>query len=216
MYNSSLFNRRNKMQRRILFVVSSSGSPSTSDQSFHDLMEQQVGYGNNVVDYITASGIIESDADGYDIIVVSASVNSGDVSNTFRTTPKSVVAFEMFIADDMDMITTPVYDSATTQTINITNSTHPLAAGYSGSTTVYNNTPGRMYGNGFSSDVIVIGNTGSAGDNMFFAYEKGSTMQNALVAPERRVGLGYQNTVDLTAAGQALLIAAVEWALYIN
>lgn len=212
MYSFPVFNRRNKMQRRILLVVSNSGSPTAADQSNHDVAES-AGYGNNVVDYITASGISESDADGYELIMIAESVTSGDVGNTFRTTKTPFLAIEGFVWDDMDMTTTESNNYGTD--IYISNATHPMADGNSGTITVYSSGASIIETDSLATDGVKIAQTASGDTSaVIFYYEKGSTMQNSLVAPERRIGFGLIANYNSTSEG--LLRRAVEFGLYIN
>ena len=97
--------------------------------------------------------------------------------------------------------------------IAISSSSHPLAAGLSGTVTVLSSSDVMYWGvpNGNAAKVATL--TGDSNKATLFAYESGSSMPG-LTAPAKRVGffLGDNSGTKLTNDGWQLFETAVSWA----
>jgi hypothetical protein len=95
----------------------------------------------------------------------------------------------------------------------MTGSTHPLAAGLTGTVTVTSSSDTSSWGIVNSNAFKIATIPGASSKAAIFAYEPGVAMPG-LVAPARRVGffLADQTASLLTASGWKLFDAAVRWA----
>ncbi|MCB0167915.1 MAG: hypothetical protein KDI79_27050 [Anaerolineae bacterium] len=152
-----------------------------------------------------------SDANGQDLILISDSINSQNVSTKFRDVTAPVLTWEAGLFDDMSMASQGDYVDNQTQ-ITLTNAAHPLAAGLSGQVTGVT-APRRFFWGTPGSNAIQIATV--AGDSSkvsIFAYETGTPMVG-LTAPARRVGFFNGDGPNYTAESWRLFEAAVNWAL---
>ena len=193
-------------------LVSGTTPPTTGDQAVAARL-QALGFTVTTVD---DNDVVAGDATGQDLIVVSSSVQSGRVGDTFTFTPVPLVTWEAWIFDDLDF-TGPVanadYGSISGQfSVNVIG-VHPLAAGLSG-TVITNSAPRRLrWGVPAPGAIIAATVPGTPAQAAIFAFETGQTMQT-YPAPARRVGLGLDddNIGVLTTEGAALFDAAIAWA----
>jgi glucose/arabinose dehydrogenase len=179
-----------------------------------------------VRDRLTASGFVPvlrtgpasttADAAGRAVVVVSSTVTSADVNTKFRTTVTPVITWEPLLFDDFGL-TGPTqnthYGTTASQTqVAISNASHPLAAGLSGTVTVTSAPATFAWGVPAAAAVVAARPPGNATRASVFGYERGAAM-TGLTAPGRRVGLFLENSsaANLTSSGWALFDAAVRW-----
>jgi len=175
------------------------------------------GYGYTVIVVLdTASSA--ADATGRDLVIISSTAESVDVSSKFRDVTVPVIVYEPWIFDDMGM-TGPTewvdYTWIADQTqLDIIDPGHPLAAGLSGTLTVSNVVDVMTMGVPNANAARVATQAGDPGWYTIFAYETGASMVG-VTAPARRVGYYLNNAMPdtLTEDGRALFDAAVNWAL---
>lgn len=202
-----------------LFVVNNLTLPA-ADAALRDRL-QMLGF---VLTIRTASAVLHTEADGKKLVVISSTASASQVGTKFRTkaVPAIVMQSGSFASNMMGMTggTTSGthYGTATGQTtVNIVNSTHPLAGGLtsgnktmSGSNTYAWGKPSLSAG----AQPIEIAKliTGDIQRVAVFAYEAGTTMVG-LSAPARRVGffLAATNPTGLNANYWTLFDAAVNW-----
>ncbi len=190
-----------------LFVAGSSGLTG-SDAIARDLLISK-GYSVTVVDDDVSQ---TSDANGQDLILISQTIQSPKVNTKFTGTAIPVIVWESFLYDDLGMANSVNFLPSSTS-INLTNNSHPLAAGLPLGLTPINNANGRIgWGDPSNSNVISIANTGNADQLTIFGYETGVLMENDLIAPAKRVGLSFWEIPDTTGNNEALLEAAIDWA----
>ena len=172
---------------------------------------------------VRADAAVQStEADGKDLVVVSATVTSSNVNTKFKNKVTPVIICENALEDDMAMTsaTTGNYGNATNQgTLTMITSTDPLSAGLSGTPAV--TTPGRNFTWGKpGANAVSIANVPSDATKIaIYRYEAGVSMVG-LTAPDRRVGfftgdetvVGDEAAANLTTSGLALFDAAVKWA----
>ncbi|MFK8022724.1 MAG: hypothetical protein AB8G26_02065, partial [Ilumatobacter sp.] len=200
--------------RRVLFV-SRAAQPPASDRPVIELLTE-AGYEVEVVDDRRSR---VSDAEGKDVIVISASVVASQVGSRFRDIDIPVVSWEGFLHASMGFNSFGGFRNGETRgrfyrSVDIAAPDHPVAAGFDGEVTV--NTTGRRHA--FSrpeGDAVIVGTLPGTPDfATVFAYEQGAAMRTGLTAPARRVGLfmDAQGTARLTADGEAIVLAALDWA----
>jgi hypothetical protein len=158
-----------------------------------------------------------SDADFKDLVVISSTVTSADVGTKFRNVEVPVLNWEASLSDDLGMtgnVTGTDLGTVSGQSIQIQDPTHPLAAGKSGTVSVYVSTNTLSWGKANANAANVASVTGDANKSVLYAYEQGTGMVG-LRAPARRVGFFLENAagIQLNTNGQALFDSAVQWAV---
>jgi len=164
------------------------------------------------------SSVKATDADGKALVLISSTVTPANVVNKLRNIPVAVIDWEFDILDDMGMTGlvsgTDYGTSSTTQTqLAISNPTHPLAAGLSGTQTVATTATNFTWGKPNTNAARVAALTNDATRFVIFGYDSGAAMPG-VEAPARRVGLFLTDTTgaSFNANGGALFDAAVRWA----
>jgi hypothetical protein len=151
------------------------------------------------------------------LVLVSESVQAGQVGARFRDLRLPVVTLDPNVLDDMGMTAGSATDFGFTggQTqIAITAPSHPLAAGKSGTVTVSSAVHSIMWGLPAAAAARVATVVGNPNQVTIFGYAAGAAMVG-LAAPARRVGwfAGDLMAASLTAQGLELFDAAIDWAL---
>jgi hypothetical protein len=197
--------------RPVLFVVGNT-TLGTGDVAVRDLLLNM----GHTVTIRQAAASTTADATGMGLVVVSSTVVSADVNTKFRDVAVPVMTWEPAIYDDMWMVGTAggQQGNVTLTTVDIAAASHPIAAGRTGSPSLYtssqaNNAYGIIGGGG----VKVAGVPGSSTQSAIFAYEAGVAMVGGN-APARRVGFSLSDATypALTVDGLAMFQAAVIWA----
>ena len=175
--------------------------------------------GHNVTTVLDSLGIL-ADTVGKNLIIISSSIQSGDMAafatSSLRTLALPIIDYESALYDELLMGASGANPTGQT-TLTITLPSHPLAAGLTGTTTVYG-TAGTM-SNGLigtlGTDASVVAAVAS-GDPAIFAYERDSRLSdNVTIAAARRIGF-YFNAPGVPGAnadGLRLFDAAVGYAL---
>ncbi|WP_345724606.1 VWA domain-containing protein [Herpetosiphon gulosus] len=198
----------------ILLVVGSS-SLSTADAAIKSRLEG-LGYGVTVK---AAKQTQTADAASVQAVLVSSSVTSSDVGTKFRDVTIPVMLWEMAIYDEMRLTGAVVgQHQGTTEaltSLTVVNSTHPLAAGRSGTISVATTAQTMPYGEPAAS-AVVIARAGGNQRSVVFAYERCAVMiDGQTLAPARRVGFFLNDATPpvLTTDGWTLFDASVQWSM---
>ena len=149
------------------------------------------------------------------MVLISATVGSGNVTTKFRTTAKPVMVWEPMLYDDMgflDLATNEGHTTVNGSTIDVSATGGELAAGLIGTVSVFSAGQLINYGIPNAQALLVATVTGQPTNWSILAYETGVQMPG-LVAPARRVGffLTASAAPSLTADGWKLFDAAVAW-----
>ena len=195
--------------QNVLFVVGNT-SLNSGDQAVKDRLENSLGY---VVTVADDNGIQASAANGQDLILISSTVSSNNVGATFVNSTLPVVNYENGLYDDFGMVGGS-HGTVNVDDIDIIDSSHPMAAGLSGTVQLYTSSQNVQFGEPSSANAIEIAEKAGTYHGLFFGYDQGVSMPG-MVAPARRVGIGLGNgsATALTADGWALFDAAFAWAL---
>lgn len=169
-----------------------------------------------VVTVKTGSAATTADATGKAVVVISSTVTPTSVGTKFRTVAVPVVLWESGLYTNMGMTgsTNKDFGTITKQTqVKITNSTHPLAAGLSGTVTVLNVSGAMSWGKPNANAAAIATAANDSTKTLIFGYTAGAAMPG-LTAPARRVGLFMNDTsaASFTSNGALLFDAAVKWA----
>ncbi len=171
----------------------------------------------------SATSASTSDASGKGLIVISSTVNSGDVGSKFTNVAVPVLTWESYLLDDLKMTDDDAQEdygqNASYNSLTITDPTHPLSAGLSGNVQVL--TSGHYMRWGWTTKASAAKVAKVAGQEEWygiFGFDKGAAMDNGFAAPERRVSLFLDDVTPamLTAQGEQLFDAAIEWAIRCN
>ena len=200
----------------VLFVVSDPHNLTPSDAAAFDRLKSIFGAGSVMLK--DDNGIQTSDANGKDLVVISASVHSGNVGNKFTHLNVGIVTWESWLYDDLYLTGNTAdweygehFDG--TSQIVITNAGHPLAAGLPLGAHEVLTTNGTVRWGKPKSHAARIGRVNSTtGEYMVFGYEAGQQLFSGTAAG-RRVGLFFDaNFHHATNKGKLLFDAAVIWA----
>jgi uncharacterized repeat protein (TIGR01451 family) len=195
----------------VLFVTGST-TLNSSDTAVKTRLEAL----GSTVTVKDAASATTADANGKALVVISSTVSPTSLGTKFRTVTVPVVIWESGSFNNMGMTgsTNKDFGTKTNQTqVSITNSTHPLAAGLSGTVTVVSSGKTFDWGKPNANAISVATVVGDTAKTTIFGYENGAVMPG-LTAPARRVGLFlYDDTAaSFTTSGTALLDSAIKWA----
>ncbi|MBI5916085.1 MAG: HYR domain-containing protein [Bacteroidetes bacterium] len=202
----------------VLFVVGNT-TLNTGDTWVKNRL-QTLGY---TVTLKSATACGSEDANGKGLVVISSTVNSGDIGTKFTNVTVPVVTWESYLLDDLKMVSNSegsgYGQNGNYNSLSISDASHPLAAGLSGTVQVYTSSNLMRWGwttNGSAAKVAKI--AGQSSRYGVFGYESGVPMQGGFIAPARRVSLFMDDATPtlLTANGIKLFDAAINWAAKCN
>jgi hypothetical protein len=158
---------------------------------------------------------VSTDATGKKVVIISDSVTPANVNTKFKTVTIPVVTLDPQLFDDMGMCATATTNfgtAATQKSVTITNSTHPMAGGLTGTIQVTSANTTFGWGKLNANAVKIATLTTDATKATDFGYEADIVMPG-LTAPSRRVGFFYTvSSTSLTTSGGLLFDNAVKWA----
>lgn len=187
-------------------------------------------YGEENVTYMAGADAAfdGSSADGFDVLVLSAAMASSDVRGKYHDSPAGIVNWENALIHDGEAGNFFLSDRGGNEDaenltqIDIVDPSHPLAAGLSGTVTVYDPPNAQQYGLGeLGEGVSLIASSADDPDrHMIFAVDVGDALLGdgsdgfPDTAAGRRVmfflsDFGFST---LTADGVSLFNAAIDWA----
>ena len=193
------------------------GANDDDDQAIRDLLQLR----KHEVEVVAPSTDASTVLDEHDVVLISASISSSDLHQSWRTTTLPVVIWEAFSYKDLGLIAgEPTIigsdDDAAGPYVELLDPMHPLSAGLTG--TIKLSTAGFNLAAEPGDAALRLGNIRGSenGDALglgFFAYESGAEMPGG-TAPARRVALplGLNLAAALTADGKSVVEAAVLWA----
>ena len=163
----------------------------------------------------SATSAVSADATGKRVVIISDTVSPTNVNTKFRAIAVPVVTLDPQLFDDMGMTATTSGNFGTTSSqknVTISNASHPMAAGLSGTVQVTSaNTTfgwGKINANGLKIATLTTDTTKATS----FGYETNAVMPG-LTAPRRRVGFFYTaSSSALTVNGGLLFDNAIKWA----
>lgn len=197
-------------QKQALFLTTA--TPTAGDNA---VQARLVQLGFNVT-RVTDTASTSADANGKDLILVSSSVGSGNISTKFTASAVPLICGEQAIYDELGLDANNAGGAtlAGQTQISIVDCTHPLAAGLPNGLSTVLTAPGPvvLLGTPVASAQIVA--RGTDGRASIFAVETGAPLHPARIAsaPARRVGIFWEATTFMTADGLKLFDAAVAWA----
>jgi len=203
-------------------------------------LQLEMGHNVTIMPDTTAGPIMLAAADSADLVILCESLSSGSILTKLYTTATPILSCENFLQDDFGFVNPesfrvdpglpsaadstgalPGYGVIESETnINIVNSSHPLAAGLSGSVQVYRFPREVNWGQEVAPTATVIAvlpNYPNA--KVIYEFRKGTPLFDGTPAPGLRVHYFIENnneygTINLmTHAGYRLFDAAVNYCL---
>ncbi|MBN2411903.1 chitobiase/beta-hexosaminidase C-terminal domain-containing protein [candidate division KSB1 bacterium] len=197
---------------KILFVTFSSNLTIDDDAVKAHFIDRDF-----IVQVLDQNSADAADALDKNLVIISESVNSGNVNTKFRNVNIPVLLWDPYLYDDMGMTASAEgvdYGIISKSKLVISAPQHPAAAGLSATVQISSTEREMTYGvPNTNADIIAVweGDTDKAA---LFVYDKGAHMPG-LTAPARRVGFFVKDGIasDLTDDGWKLFDAAVDWTL---
>ena len=196
-------------QERALLVVENASLEIGGDAVFMDLLENNFGFNVVIKD---ENHVTVSDTADIDFILVSSTVMSNKIGTMFTNVSIPLMTTESHLFDDLGMLSgSASYGSINSTSIEITDPTHELVAGMSGTQAVYTTSQSMAYGQADTSAHQVAQIPSDPDKVTIFYYEPGESMPG-LTAPARRMAFF---TFDdgpnyLTAEGMTLLTNTIQ------
>jgi hypothetical protein len=191
----------------VLFVVGDVGSLSVGEAAVLSRVES---LGFSVVVESGAS-VVTGDAGGKALVLVSSNVSEGAVGSKFTSVVEPVIIWKPWLYDAMEMSGTNGSNRGVTA-VDVVDPLHPLAAGFSGLTTILS--PGSRVSVGTPSAGGTVVAT-AAGEPTLFVFAPGDVLDNGQPAPGCRIGYPafHVTPPNYTSNGWALFDNAVAWAV---
>ncbi|MEM9562782.1 MAG: PQQ-dependent sugar dehydrogenase [Actinomycetota bacterium] len=203
------------LQPEILFVTGSGASMPTADQR---VMDELLTF-SSAVTVVDDDVVTEADGEVRDLIVISTSVDPGKLDGMFVTTPVPIITWEIFLYQSLGMTaggSSNRGEAGDFTSVIITDPTHPLAGGLSG-------TVGISSATAFSwgeptADADVVATLPNGQHPVIFAYEKHDIMADGSAAPAARIGTfpSFSTPTKWNGSGVDLFNAGPVWAIATN
>lgn len=208
----------------ILFHGADVEATAGADGAVFDHLKSRYGADNVTYmqgDMAAADG---STADAFDLVIISSTLNSGTVRGKYADTTVGLMNWEQALnrqaAGEFNMSVGGATGEAQTE-ITIVDPTSPLAAGLSGSVTVFDAPATTQWGTGaLGAGVNLVASSADGANHAIFSADVGDALlgdgspQSPDIAPGRRVMFFIQDSSfnNLTAEGLSLFDAATDWA----
>ena len=223
------FNSIPSITARTLFIGASVTAPVAGGGDFLIIRLLEDKFGISQFTYQQGSLSESGDEEGFDLIVISSTNNSGDVRGKFNTSTIPVINWEQLLNDASpgnfglsdNIIVAPAVPGVTS--INLL-AEHPITAGLTSPLTLY---PGNIQESYYSTSLgtgvisIATGADGPALDNpMFMIAEEGAQLALGSgapgdLAPARRVYFPFDDNSwgDLSDDAFSLVNNSIDWAI---
>ncbi|MBC8069984.1 MAG: hypothetical protein IAG13_16725 [Deltaproteobacteria bacterium] len=197
----------------VLVVTQDGTNDNTYDQGLSAVLTD-LGF---VITYVADTDAVLTDANGFTLLVVSETAQSGDIAGAFQDAQVPAICLEGLVWDDMGMA--PEADVSTAGAVDILAPVDPLAGGLAGTVDVIMGGGSGTFSTAPPIGAVEIASVpGVPADVVGFAFEQDAAMQGGFIAPRRRVGLGYDadqgaGAVTILVDGLVLFEAAVLWSI---
>jgi hypothetical protein len=189
---------------------------SASDAAIITLLETEHTVTQHDVD--GGADPIPGDAGDYDCIVIGFGVSDSEIGTSYRDLAVPVVAAAGSSSWTTALeLTSSLSSTGSSTTIAVPEATHEIAVAAGlmvGNETIAESNHSIFRADGLGPEADSIAYHFQATRHTFFAYESGAEMANSVLAPARRVALGFIVPADtLTALGEACLLESVTYAI---
>lgn len=153
----------------------------------------------------------------YGVVFVTNSVNHSKIKEgLLKNSPISVIYAkpDTAIADGVMTANSPGVVSDV-KTVSVTNTEHPLSAGFNGDLVIYKENSTITYGSPGEEATVVATMPGEQNKPTLFAYEKGAKGTDGQPFSSRRAFINFAsgNELNMSADGWKLFDNAIEWAV---
>ena len=201
-------------QETVVVVVGRGDRPVSSDRAIIDRIRQ----GGRTVEVVDDADLTTAQVDLADLVLVTDTAQASLVAGKVEATATTVAAFKAGLFEALGFVR-PGGDAGGiggTRRLTITDPTHPLAGGLSGTVTVLRRNSTVSYAD-IGDAGTMVASRGSSGTQraLIFAYETGELLSNGEVAPGRRIGsfLARGAVNHLTDEGWTLFDAMIDHGL---
>lgn len=154
---------------------------------------------------------------GFDLVLISSTVFPARVQSRLRSAPEPIIVAEHLLFDDFRMAQTGAGGVGLTQqsrTLRVSNTSHPLTAGFNGDLIVSSGAAPLNYGRVGNGAFVVATASNNANQAVIFAYDRGDALVNGERASGPRIGIHMSQSVPRQSNRDAwaLLDAAAAWA----
>ena len=196
---------------RTLFVAGASPVPN-GDRSFLDAVESRHPGSTCVATVADDDASVEM-AEQYDVVVISSSVRPTVLGDRLAAAAVPILVAEPYLFDAMSLVAPRDRGELPGRTtLQITDPSHPLAAGLTGTVSVLTDPGNVNFGTPTAGGESVANTGGTSRRSTIFAFATGDEVANS-TAPAGRVGFFPAYNSTLTPAGRQLTSAALDWLL---
>ena len=197
-------------QATALLVVGTLVGGSSNDVAARAQMEAA---GFTVVTKESAN-VTTADAVGKAVVVLNRTVNANVIGKMFTYSTTPVITLSSGLFDDLGMTGTASteFGEVNGSQLTVLDASSPLAAGLTGTRTVYSATPFPAWGRPGANAYIVASLATDSTKVTLFAYEKGANLVSSGRANARRLAFGMTEALYLTSDGVSLFRAGLNWA----
>ncbi len=191
-------------------LVAGSTLPPAPDRAMVELLEN-AGLEVTVVD--DDSDLAALDLDQVGLLVVSSSVSPSKVADVFVDAPVPVLVWEGYLFDDFGLASRGAESARLRTDVVVAAGDHPVAGGLEGQVRVYRD-PHRLSTATVAPGARVVAHEpNQPASAVVFTFEAWAERVDGSPAPARRVGIfpDYSGAGDLTAAGEQLIAAGIDW-----
>ncbi len=192
-------------------IIAGSTTLKTIESDVVTIM-QSLGFGVTITDDNVCQA---TDTDGRDLLVIGASVGLNRVRNKFLSTRVPIMVWSKNLYNELDLAGSSFsFSTYSGKTIEISDSTHPIAAGFpAGATSVFssNMTVATMTGTSPNMQTIAV-KPATPTQKVLFGYLENSYLPGGTVATGRRLGSFLPaSSSTLTTAGRNLVEQSIDW-----
>jgi hypothetical protein len=203
-------------ERHVLFVWGQDGQAASRD-GMRALLESMKTSHGVIVDELEDSKTTAASTVGKALVIINPTTKaySGSVQGKFRDVPVPVIISKDHVQQDMNVASgTNDHSDADKTQITIVADGDPLAAGLTGTVTVYPEQSRLIFAENPGPEAKRIAIVPGLPDQVcIYAFARGAVMAGGFKAPAKRAGFFWHRPTDTTAEGKMLLRALVAWAL---
>jgi hypothetical protein len=202
----------------ILFVGMDPTPTYAADGAAYAFLRDRFYYAQ--VDYVQASVATTASANGYDLLVISSTPGSEHIRDKWDTIRTGILNWEQAVTDDdgneFMMADSLIPVAADPVQIDITNTSHPITAGFAAGTINLTTRNASVYfANTLGAGVVAVGTqTGEPANQAILAADVGDQLRDGSLSPNRRVMFPMDDGTfsALSADGLRLFGQAAQWA----
>lgn len=180
----------------LLIVKYTDGNIDSNDVSIIKKIEKT----GLTITVVNQDSIKLTDTNGIDLICISTSVDQDSIGDFYTNMNKPLITFEYYMQPYLNMTDT-LYDTDLGSENDflvgdITNETHEVAAGFSGTITLFNSLSHFDWGVPSTDADIIVSQPGNPNRAMVYCYDEGSAMVSSVAVAKRGAFLYWSQNVE--------------------